>query len=119
MNKTKRDLKDWLPPLKEILGDEGKAAEVLSFIEEQESKEKERRKKVQKEGIQMAREKGVSLGRPRKHLPDNYESIYEGFFSGDITAEQAAKYCGVGLSTFYRKVKSYRKEHKVSFGTDQ
>ena len=110
MNSKKHTIKTWLAPLTEIVGDERMAAEVLSFIEDQERKEREKRRKTQREGMRQAKENGVSFGRPKKVLPDNYERIYKDFLEKRITAEQAAKYCGVGLSTFYRKVKMYRKE---------
>ena len=110
MNSKPHKIKTWLEPLTEILGDETMAAEVLSFIEDQEKKEKEKRRKTQREGMLQAKENGVSFGRPKKVLPDNYERIYNDFLEKKITAEQAAKYCGVGLSTFYRKVKTYRKK---------
>ena len=110
MNNKTHTIKTWLEPLTEIIGDKRMAAEVLSFIEDQEQKEKEKRRKTQREGMRQAKENGVSFGRPRKVLPDNYERIYNDFLEKKITAEQAAKYCGVGLSTFYRKVKVYRKE---------
>lgn len=98
----------WLEPLTEIVGDRKKAAKVIKFIEDQEREKREQRKRQQKEGIRMAREKGVSIGRPPKTLPENFIGIYEDFRQKNITAEQAAKYCGIGLSTFYRKVKEVR-----------
>lgn len=103
----------WLKPLTAIVGDESTALKVLTFIEDQERQERERRREIQKEGIRLAREKGVNLGRPRKVLPSNYERIYKDFMEKHITAEQASDYCGIGLSTFYRKVKAYKKEHNL------
>lgn len=108
--RNQQKIKTWLGPLTEIVGDERIAVKVLNFIEEQEKEEKERRRKIQCEGIRQAKEKGVNVGRPKKILPGNYERIYKDFMAKCITAEQAAKYCGVGLSTFYRKVREYRDE---------
>lgn len=110
MAATTNKFHSWLKPLTDIIGNESVALKVLGFIEEKEEQEKERRKAIQKEGIRLAREKGVNLGRPRKVLPSNYERIYKDFRDRKITAEQAADYCGIGLSTFYRKVKAYEKE---------
>ena len=104
----KQKLKAWLKPLTEIVGDENTAVKVLSFIEEQERQEREQRREIQIEGIRLAKENGVNLGRPRKILPENYEKIYKDFMGKYITAKQAAKYCGVGLSTFYRQVRAYK-----------
>lgn len=106
----KREITAWLKPLTEIVGDPGTAREVLSFIEEQEKEQREQRKICQKEGIRIARERGVSIGRPPKAMPANFEKIYRDFLEKHITAEQAARYCGIGLSTFYRKLKIYKKE---------
>ena len=112
MQNKAHTIRTWLAPLTEILGDGDKASKVLAFIENQEREEKERKRKSQKEGMRQAKENGVSFGRPKKVLPDNYERIYKDFLEKKITAEQAAKYCGVGLSTFYRKVKMYRRERE-------
>ena len=113
MNSKAHRTKTWLEPLIEITGDRRMAAEVLSFIEDQEKKEKEKRRKTQREGMRQAKENGVNFGRPKKVLPENYERICNDFLDKKITAEQAAKYCQVGLSTFYRKVKMYRQKRKT------
>lgn len=110
MKNNKESREGWLPDLTEIVGDAGKAREVLDFIDKQEELAKEWLREKQREGIRKAQKRGINVGRPSKQLPENYEFFYRDFINKNISAEQAAKYCDLGLSTFYRKVKAYKKK---------
>ena len=77
--------------------------QVLSFVAENERSTIRQR---QKEGIEAARQKGVRFGRPKKPLPDNFGQIYKLWLSGELSSREAAKRCGMPLSSFYRKGKT-------------
>lgn len=68
------------------------------------------RKERQKEGIKKAREKGVTFGRPRLEEPKNFEKICNRVLSRELSAILAAEACGMGLSTFYRRINRYKEE---------
>lgn len=62
----------------------------------------------QAEGIAAAKARGVKMGRPVKPLPYNFDSVYEEWKSGDITAVDAAKKCEMPVSTFKYRAKRYK-----------
>lgn len=76
--------------------------EKLSAICTEESRKK------QIKGIKKAKESGVALGRPKIETPDNFEELMKEWERGNIRAEMAARICGMGISTFYRKVRCHR-----------
>ena len=76
---------------------------VLSFVAENERKNIKQR---QKEGISIAKAKGVKFGRPSIVYPDNYCEILSDWKKGRIKAVEAMKMIGVGKTTFYKIVKN-------------
>ena len=76
--------------------------QVLSFVAENERSNIRQR---QREGIEAAKLKGVQFGRPAKPVPDNFERICNRWLSGELTSREAARQCGMPLSSFYRKGK--------------
>lgn len=64
----------------------------------------------QAEGIAAAKARGVKMGRPEKPLPDNFDAVYEEWKDGDITAVDAAKQCGMPVSTFKYRAKRYKED---------
>jgi len=78
--------------------------QVLSFVAENERTNIRQR---QAEGIAAAKARGVRFGRPAKPLPDNFHSAYQRWRSGTITGTQAAKECGMPLTTFRYRAKRY------------
>ena len=77
--------------------------QLLSFVAENESTNIKQR---QAEGIAAAKEKGVRFGRPPIPLPENFHSVYQRWKQGTITGTDAAKECGMPLSTFRYKAKN-------------
>lgn len=71
--------------------------QVLSFVAENERTNIRQR---QKEGIAAAKARGVRFGRPPKPLPENYHGAYQRWKARTITGTEAAKECGMPLSTF-------------------
>lgn len=78
--------------------------QVLSFVAENERLNIRQR---QAEGIAAAKKKGVHFGRPSKPLPKDFDYIYWQWQSGKITGTEAARKCGLPLSTFRYRAKNY------------
>ncbi len=53
---------------------------------------------------------GIKSGRKKLVLPDNFEEEVSKWIAGDISSKEAAKHCGMALSTFYVKVKERSSE---------
>lgn len=84
--------------------------QVLSFAAENERDAIRRR---QAEGIAAAKARGVKFGRPSKPLPENYLSIYTQWKSGDITGTEAAKECGMPLTSFLYRAQAYEQMGEI------
>lgn len=102
-----------LKELTDLTGERETAEEILRYLKKIEEEEAGKRRQIQREGIQKAREQGVPLGRPKKKLPENSEYIFRSFLEGDFTAGQAAYYCDIGVSTLYRRVKEWERENNL------
>lgn len=77
--------------------------QVLSFVAENERNNIRQR---QAEGIAAAKARGVRFGRPPKPLPENFAVVCKDWQDGKITGVEAARRCGMPLSTFrYRALK--------------
>ena len=80
--------------------------QVLSFVAENERVNIRQR---QAEGIAAAKKRGVRFGRPKKRLPAGFRQQCEHWRKGEITLAEAAKNCGMPLSTFYSKARKGKK----------
>ena len=74
--------------------------------------EQEREKTVQRinQGLDAARAKGKTLGRPKAELSKEFIREYEKFLNGDygeMTKTGFAKYLGIGRSTLYKYINMY------------
>lgn len=79
--------------------------QVLSFVAENERGNIRQR---QAEGIAAAKARGVKFGRPPKRLPDNFHEVCLRWTAGKLTNAQAAKECGMAISSFRYRVKAYQ-----------
>lgn len=79
--------------------------QVLSFVAENERGNIRQR---QAEGIAAAKARGVKFGRPPKRLPDNFNEVCLRWNAGKLTNAQAAKECGMAVSSFRYRVKVYQ-----------
>lgn len=80
--------------------------QVLSFVAENERSNIRQR---QAEGIASAKARGVRFGRPPKPLPENFHEIYQQWKNGKTTGLEAAKACGMPMSTFRYRAEIYEK----------
>lgn len=96
--------------------DEGIAKEMLKMINNilievlatMAETERTKIKSRQKEGIAIAKEKGVEFGRPRIEIAtDRFEEIYKSWKTGEIKAVEAMEILNLTKATFYRRVKEY------------
>ena len=87
--------------------------QVLSFVAENERTNIRQR---QAEGIVAAKARGIRFGRIPKPLPENFHAAYQRWKSGEITGTEAAKACGMPLSTFRYRAELYEKTEKIVMG---
>lgn len=75
--------------------------QVLSFVAEN---ERETMKQRQKEGIRIAKLKGIKFGRPSIPIPIGFDEIIKKYKKKEITTNEAIKQSGLTRGTFYRKL---------------
>lgn len=78
--------------------------QILSWMAEE---ERDRIRKRQREGIDVALKNGVSFGRPKATITDDFKRVYDQWKSGNMTAVQAMVESGMKKTTFYKLVKEY------------
>lgn len=79
--------------------------QVLSFVAQN---ERENIKQRQAEGIRIAKQKGIHLGRPTYKLPDNFNDIIEKYHDRKITYYKAMKLLNMKRGTFFKYSKLYK-----------
>lgn len=90
--------------------------EVLASMAEQ---ERLTIRKRQREGIEAAKKRGKHLGRPKMVMPDKFPITYHNWKNGKLTARAAMRELGMPNTSFYKMVKLYESEHKVSNISEQ
>ena len=78
---------------------------MLTFMAGLSQFEREQTLQRQKEGILIAKSKGVYKGRKPIKLPENYNDVMLMWRNGSITARKAMEILNMTPTTFYRKVK--------------
>ena len=81
--------------------------QILSWMAEE---ERERIRKRQREGIDIALQKGIVFGRPRAKATEEFIDVYRRWKEGELTAVKAMKELDVKKTTFYQLVKEYETE---------
>ena len=79
--------------------------QVLSYVAEQ---ERTFIKQRQKEGIAVAKDKGIKFGRPKIEKPSNFEEVVNRWQSKEITARKAMQELNLKPNVFYKMVKSIK-----------
>lgn len=75
--------------------------QILSFVAETERKNIRQR---QAEGIRLAKEKGIHMGRPKIKLPESFERYRELYVNKAITCTEAARRLSMSRATFMKYV---------------
>ncbi|TWE08758.1 DNA invertase Pin-like site-specific DNA recombinase [Neobacillus bataviensis] len=78
--------------------------QILSWLAED---ERERIKKRQREGIDIALKNGVQFGRPKAEITEVFKEVYTEWKAGRITATEAMRRTDVKRTTFYKLLKEY------------
>lgn len=73
--------------------------QILSFVAQN---ERETIKKRQAEGIRIAKERGVRLGRPNNELPKEFIALAAAYRKGDMALQTVLERLQMKKSTFYR-----------------
>ena len=81
--------------------------QLLSYVAQT---ERELIRQCQAEGIAAAKANGVHFGRRPMKRPDNFETEYQRWSKGLISARMVARQLGVTHKTFMRWARAYRKE---------
>ena len=79
--------------------------QVLSFVAQN---ERENIRQRQAEGIRLAKERGVHMGRPKYELPTNFQNIVKKFHNKELTNIQAAEMLNMSRSTFFKYSRLYK-----------
>lgn len=74
--------------------------QILSFVAQS---ERDNIRKRQAQGIAAAKARGVRFGRPTQPLPENFHEVYQLWKSNQISGVEAARRCGLPISTFRYK----------------
>lgn len=85
---------------------------VLQILSWMADEERERIRVRQREGIDIALNKGVKFGRPKKEPNEIFYEAYKRWRKGEITATQAIEESGVKRTTFYKLVKEVEIKQK-------
>lgn len=82
--------------------------QILSWIAEE---ERERIRKRQREGIDLALQNGVQFGRPKVLVSEEFKEVYKRWKSGELTAMKAMQEAGVKKTSFYKLVKALEEKN--------
>lgn len=85
---------------------------VLQILSWMAQEERERIRKRQREGIDVALKKGVHFGRPKAEPTDKFYQAYVKWKAGEITATAAIELAGIKRTTFYKLVKEIEAEEQ-------
>ncbi|PAL04091.1 recombinase family protein [Peribacillus simplex] len=81
--------------------------QILSWMAEE---ERDRIRKRQREGIDVALQNGVSFGRPKAQITEEFIEVYDLWKAGEMPAVKAMAILAVKKTTFYKLVKEYEKD---------
>lgn len=81
--------------------------QILSWMAEE---ERERIRKRQREGIDLALQNGVQFGRTPVLVSEEFKEVYRKWKAGELTAVQAMQGAGVKKTSFYKLVRAIEEE---------
>ncbi|UNJ81294.1 recombinase family protein [Metabacillus dongyingensis] len=85
---------------------------VLQILSWMAQEERDRIRKRQREGIDVALKNGVTFGRPKIQATEAFNEIYTRWKAGEMTAVKAMEELGVKKTTFYKLVNEHEKGFK-------
>lgn len=85
--------------------DTAEGKEIVKFIGQIVEMDTILMKERQRQGIELAKQRGVYQGTKKRPLPSNFTITVETWKRGEITAVEAMKRLNMKPSTFYRRVK--------------
>lgn len=85
--------------------------QLLSYVAQV---ERENIKQRQAEGIAAAKAKGIKFGRRPMEYPDDFFEAFNEWSNKRITAEAAARQCGISVKQFYWLARKYKMAADVS-----
>ncbi|MBT2582830.1 recombinase family protein [Planococcus sp. ISL-109] len=81
--------------------------QILSWMAEE---ERERIRKRQREGIDLALQNGIQFGRPTVFVSEEFKEVYRKWKAKELTAVAAMQEAGVKKTSFYKLVKALEEE---------
>ena len=81
--------------------------QILSWMAEE---ERERIRKRQREGIDLALQNGIQFGRPVVFVSEEFKEVYRKWKARELTAVEAMQEAGVKKTSFYKLVKALEEE---------
>ena len=81
--------------------------QILSWMAEE---ERERIRKRQREGIDLALQNGIQFGRPTVVVSEEFKEVYRKWEARELTAVEAMQEAGVKKTSFYKLVKALEEE---------
>ena len=67
-----------------------------------------------KNGIALAKKRGVYKGRKKIELPNNYEEVMHKWSKRELTSKKAMQILGLKSTKFYEFLKDYKEKKKES-----
>ncbi|MFJ7978349.1 recombinase family protein [Peribacillus sp. NPDC096379] len=83
--------------------------QILSWMAEE---ERDRIRKRQREGIDLAIQNGTVFGRPKVEVTEEFRAVYDRWKAREMTAVKAMEELNVKKTTFYKLVKEYENDIK-------
>ncbi|WP_211656310.1 recombinase family protein [Planococcus alpniumensis] len=83
--------------------------QILSWMAEE---ERERIRKRQREGIDLALQNGIRFGRSPVLASEEFKVVYRKWKAGELTAVEAMKELKIKKTTFYKLVRNFESEVK-------
>lgn len=85
--------------------------QILSWMAEE---ERERIRKRQREGIDLAMQNGIQFGRPKVYVSEEFKEVYRKWKAKELTAVEAMQEAGVKKTSFYKLVKALEEETGIT-----
>ncbi|KJU72396.1 recombinase family protein [Clostridium baratii] len=97
----------------QILINNKNIGDILPVIEYFSNIKLEVDKTRRKKGLEKAKKKGKSLGRPKIVYPHYWDMVYIQYRTKDISAKEAWESLNLKKSTFYNLIKKYERERNI------